>query len=208
MSDESPRTRDWLDRLRAGEADALTSLFEHYRPRLRRMVELRFDARAAARLDPCDVLQEVYLDVARQVEAYLARGSTTFYVWLRGLAWERLVKLHRRHLGAACRAVRFEQPIPAESSARLAHQLLAGGTSPGGGLVREEVRRRVQAALGQLGPDDREVILMREFEGMSNTEVAQALGLTPSGATMRYGRALYRLKERLLAQWPEGESRP
>ena len=49
---------------------------------------------------------------------------------------------------------------------------------------------------------------MRDFEDLSNNEVAQALGISPSGATMRYGRALFRLKEALSAEWPSGESRP
>jgi len=207
-ADESPQTSEWLTRVGAGQEGALAELFDHYRPRLRQMIRLRLDPRVAARLDPSDVLQEVYLDVAGQVRSYLARPSVAFYVWLRGLAWERLVKLHRRHLGAACRAVGREQPLPLESSAALASQLTAAGASPSAALAQEEVRRRVQAALARLGPDDREVILMRDFEDLSNNEVAQALGISASGATMRYGRALFRLKEALSAEWPSGESRP
>jgi RNA polymerase sigma-70 factor (ECF subfamily) len=75
-------------------------------------------------------------------------------------------------------------------------------------MVRDELRRRIQNALARLAPEDREVILMRDFEDMSNNEVAEALGLGPSGVTMRYGRAMYRLKEILVAEWPQGESQP
>ena len=88
----------------------------------------------------------------------------------------------------------------------LARQLLAGGTSPSRALMKKELRRRVQQALEKLQTDDREVILMRHFEEMSNREVAQAIRLTESGATMRYGRALFRLKEILLADPDQWES--
>jgi RNA polymerase sigma-70 factor (ECF subfamily) len=172
------------------------------------MVELRLDSRVAARLDPSDVLQEVYLDMAGQIQGYLRQPKVNFYVWLRGLTWERLLKLQRRHLGAECRAIGRERALPLESSGALVSQLLTPGASPSGALVLEELRHRVQLALAKLDDNDREVILMRDFEGMTNGEVAQTLGLSASGATMRYGRALYRLKEILTADWPAGESKP
>jgi RNA polymerase sigma-70 factor (ECF subfamily) len=208
MTDEAPQVTTLLSRLRQGEAEALAALFEECQPRLRLMLQLRMDPRLATRLGLSDVLQEVYMDAARQVQAYLNNPRVAFYVWLRGLAWERLLKLQRRHLGAACRAVGRERPLPAESSEGLARQLAVRGLSPSQTLVQEELRRRVQAALEQLKPEDQEVILLRDFEDLSNGEVAQALGLSDSAATMRYGRALYRLKEVLTAGLAEGESRP
>jgi RNA polymerase sigma-70 factor (ECF subfamily) len=208
MSTEPAHTTELLNRVRAGDTAAQAELFEAYRLRLRRMVDLRIDGRLAARLDPSDVLQELYLDVAAQMEAYLRQPRVDFYVWLRGLAWERLLKLHRRHLGAKCRAIGREQALPLDSSAALAEQFLARGVSPSEALLKEELRRRVQQALAKLEEEDREVILMRDFEDMTNGEVAQALDLGASGATMRYGRALFRLKEILSADWPAGESKP
>lgn len=208
MIDEAPNTINALDRYRGGDTAALALLFENCRPRLRRMVELRLDARLAARLDPSDVLQEVYLDIAGQIDGYLRAPKVNFYIWLRGLALERLLKLQRRHLGADCRAVGREEVFPLESSAALAKQLLARGPSPGDAVVKAELRRRVQLALAKLDDDDREIILMRDFEGMTNGEVAQTLGLSASGATMRYGRALFRLKEILNSDWPASESKP
>jgi RNA polymerase sigma-70 factor (ECF subfamily) len=208
MSAETPHTSEWLEQVRTGDTAALAELFHSYRPQLRRMVELRMDGRLAARLDPSDVLQEVYLDMAGQVDGYLCQPKVDFHIWLRGLTWERLLKLQRRHLGAECRAIGREQALPLESSGALARQLLAPGTSPSDAVVQEELRRRVQLALAKLEDNDREVIYMRDFEGMTNGEVAQTLGLSASGATMRYGRALFRLKEILTADWPAGESKP
>src|SRR5262249_1591667 len=155
--------------------------------------------RLAARIDASDVLQEAYLDAVRQVQGYLRQPQVSLYVWLRGLAHERLLNLHRQHLQAQCRAAQREMPLPAESSGVLAKPLLAPGLSPSQALLQEELRDRLQKALAALAPKDQEVLLMRHFEGMANGEVAQALGLSPSAATMRYGRALFRLKQLLLA---------
>jgi RNA polymerase sigma-70 factor (ECF subfamily) len=206
--DEPLHTSELLERLRAGDRDALAALFTSYRPRLRQMLRLRMDGRLAARVDPSDVLQDAYLDAVRQIDGYVRRPQVAVYVWLRGLTWERLLNLQRQHLGARCRAIQREVPLPLESSAMLARALLAPGPSPSQALVQEELQCRLQAALACLEPEDHEVILMRHFEEMSNNEVAQALGLSASGATMRYGRALIRLKEILVAARTAGEARP
>jgi RNA polymerase sigma-70 factor (ECF subfamily) len=208
MIDEPFETVSLIQRLHGGSQDALAALFECYRPRLRRMVRLRMDARLSARVDASDVVQEAYLDAARQVESYLHQPRVAFYVWLRGLTWERLLNIQRQHLGARCRAVGRELPLPVKSSVRLAQALLVPGSSPSQALLKKELRHRLRRAIGKLGPEDQEVILMRHYEDMSNGEVAQALGLSASAATMRYGRALFRLKEVLLANLGPEESRP
>ena len=182
-----------------GDPDALGRLLDYYRPRLRRMVSLWLDPRMRARVGASDVVQEVCLDAMKQVESYLEDPRVVFYVWLRGLAQQRLNKLHRGHVTAQCRSTRREEPLPSESSLVLAKRLLAGWTSPSGALSKKQLRLCVQKAMEKLDPSDREVILMRQFEELSNQEVAQALGLSESGATMRHGRALLRLKEILLA---------
>jgi RNA polymerase sigma-70 factor (ECF subfamily) len=170
------------------------------------MVRLRMDPRMTARVDPSDVLQEAYLDAARQIGSYLEQPKVDAYVWLRGLTWERLLNLQRSHLGAQCRTVRREISLPPESSVHLANQLLAQGPSPSQGLVQEELRQLVQQGLSRLETNDREMILMRHFEDLTNREAAQALGLSDSAATMRYGRALFRLKEILVRGWTSGEA--
>jgi len=195
MIDETIQSDSWFVRLREGTPAALDEVFEHFRPRLRRMVELRIDARLSGRLDPSDVLQEAFLEAARRVERYVAEPLAPLYVWLRGLAWDMLVRLQRRHLGAACRSVRRE--LPAHSSVLLGRQAIASST-PSQKLIDEEIRRRVHASLESLDAIDREVLFMRHFEEMGNGEVARALGISDSAASMRYGRALYRLREVLL----------
>jgi RNA polymerase sigma-70 factor (ECF subfamily) len=207
MNSETPETMAWLCALRGGKPAALAELYEHYRPRLRQMVRLRMDPRLAARVDPSDVLQEAFVDAARQVSNYLKDPQVVFYVWLRGLAWKRLLKLQREHLGAQRRAVSREVALPGNSSIRLGQQLLAQGSSPSKAMMQRELQQRVRHAMAGLPPEDREVILLRKFEAMSNIEVAQALGLSEAAASMRYGRAIYRLKEVLTAQESQRDSR-
>jgi RNA polymerase sigma-70 factor (ECF subfamily) len=207
MIDEPFETQLCLRRLRDGHTEALAELFEHYRPRLECMVRLRLDRRLVGRVDPSDVLQEAYLDAADRIRDYLRKPAVTSYIWLRGLTRERLIRLHRRHVGAKCRTVVRERALPEASSIFLARQLLAGGTSPTKALRRKELRGRVQGALDKLAPDDRDIILMRHFEDMSNREVSQALGLSDSAASMRYGRAVFRLKQLLMADLTTGESK-
>jgi RNA polymerase sigma-70 factor (ECF subfamily) len=192
---EEQREKYLLERLRAGESAALGELIELHRQRLERIVRLRFDARLAARISPEDVLQETYLDAARQIHRYLENPRASFYIWIRGLALERLFNLARDNLKARRRAAGLEIRLPEGSSALLGMRLVAAGTSPSQHLSRKELHERVRLAVARLDETDREVILMRHFENLSNGEVAEALGLTDSGATMRYGRALCRLKE-------------
>jgi RNA polymerase sigma-70 factor (ECF subfamily) len=208
MKSESPETVAWLCALHGGKPGVLAELYEHYRPRLRQMVRLRIDRRLAARVDPSDVLQEAFLDAARQVDSYLKDPQVIFYIWLRGLAWKRLLKVQREHLGAQCRTVSREVALPGNSSLRLAKQLMAQGSSPSKAIMERELQQRVRNAMARLEPEDREVILLRKFEAMSNIEVAQALGLSEAAACMRYGRAIYRLKEILTAPGGQSDLRP
>lgn len=206
MSDDRPETHPVLQRLQNGDPGALAALFDEYRDRLRRLIRLRMDARLSPRLDASDVLQEAYLDAVRQVKAYAHQPRVAPYVWLRGVVWERLLNLQRHHLGAQCRAAHREETLPDDPSARLARHLLAGGPTPSQAAALHELRQRVQHALGRLSAEDREMILLRHFEGLGNGEAAQVLGLSDSAAAMRHGRALLRLREVLRAALPAGES--
>lgn len=194
---EPAATRELLRRLQEGDTRPLPELFAHYRPQLSQMLQFRMPTALSSRIDPSDVLQEVYLDATHQIDTYVRYQKVTFYVWLRTLTWQRMAKLQRRHLQAQRRSVTREITLPLESSVDLARQLIAKQPSPSQALMRHELQRRVQRAMAALEDQDREVILMRDFEGMSNHEVAQVLEISDSGATRRYGRAIFRLKQAL-----------
>lgn len=190
---------DLLLRARGGEQQALAELFARYRDRLRRMVRLRLDRRMLGRVDASDVLQDAYLDVARRFGEYAAAPAVPFYLWLRALTGQRLIDLHRRHLGAQMRDAGqevslYRGALPAASSVSLAQHLLAGLTSPTQAAVRAEMQLRLQEAINGLEPIDREVVVLRHFEELSNVEAADVLGIEPAAASKRYIRAIRRLK--------------
>lgn len=198
-------TESLLRRAAQGEEGALAELFDGYRGRLRRMVRLRLDRRLQGRVDPSDVIQDAYLDLSRKLPEYAARPNLPIYLWLRLVVGERLLRVHRQHLGAAMRDADREISInqgvvPRASSASLAAQLLGHFTSASRALVRAEMQHQLQDALDNLDPVDREVIAMRHFEDLSNDEVAAALSLTKGAASKRYVRAMLRLKAQIGSQ--------
>jgi RNA polymerase sigma-70 factor (ECF subfamily) len=189
-------------RARGGDPAALSELFARHRGRLRRMVDLRLDRRLQGRVDASDVVQEAYLDVARRLDEYLRDPKLPLFLWLRLVVGDRLMKLHRDHLGAQMRDAGrevslYRDALPAASSAALAAQLLGKFTSPTEAAVRAERMLRVQEAVNALDPIDREIIALRHFEELSRSEAAQALGIEEAAAAKRYVRALKRLKDAL-----------
>ena len=164
------------------------------------MVRFRLDPRLQGRVDPSDVLQEAYLDLAQKLPGYASKPPMPFFLWLRLVVGERLLRVHRQHLDAAARDAGREisihqGPLPRASSASLAAQLLGRVTSASRAAVRAERQVRLQEILNAMDPIDREILTLRHFEDLSNGETAQVLGLTKTAASNRYVRALSRLKE-------------
>src|SRR5438445_8218723 len=179
MTPAGPDTEELIERLAHGDGTARQQLLARHRERLRRMVAVRLDRRLAARLDPSDVVQEALLDAAQRMSDYLKKRPLPFYPWLRRLAWEHLLKLKQRHLTARKRSANREErqafALPDASALELAQRLVSQGTSPSNGLLRDEVRGRVQAALTRLPEGDREVLVLRYLEKLSMGEVAVVL---------------------------------
>ena len=184
----------------AGDSAALAELFDREKPRLKRMIRLRLDGRLSRRVDPEDVLQDAYLDVLRRFDEYRRQyaDSMPLRLWFRLILGQRLVDLHRQHLGAQARDASLEVSLhrgnwPQASSASLAAQLLGKLTSASRAAIRAEQRLIVQESLNQMNPLDREVLVLRHFEHLTNDEVAVILGLKKTAASQRYVRALQRL---------------
>ena len=191
---------DLTARAAVGDKEAVAELLERYRPRLRRMVALRLDPRLQNRVDASDVIQEGFIDAFRRLDEFASDPSVPFYIWLRFLVGQRVQEQHRRHLGTAGRDVGREVSIyrgamPGASTGALAARLLGNLTSPSQAAVRAERKLRLQEALNSMDPLDREVLVLRHYEQMTNGDAAAALGLDKSAASKRYTRALVRLKE-------------
>ena len=207
MSDSS-ETRRVLQRAVAGDQAGWGELLARHRDRLKRMVALRLDRRLQGRIDPSDVIQESYLEAAARLAEYLRNPSMPFFLWLRFLTGQKLLELHRHHLGTQMRDAErdislYRGTLPATSSAALAAQLLGHATRPSEAAMRAEMKIRLQEALNGMDPLDREVLALRHFEQLSNAETAKVLGLQESAASKRYVRALRRLKE-ILMNMPGG----
>src|SRR5258707_15268065 len=169
MSNNSAETARLLEQARDGDRAAVNELFARHRARLQRMVELRLDRRLQARIDASDVIQEAYLDAVTRLEEYLREPSYPLFLWLRLIVGERLLKLHRHHLGTQMRDAGLEVSIyrgalPAASSSALAAQLLGKQTSPTQAAVRAERLLRLQEAINTLDVMGREVLSRRHFE--------------------------------------------
>ena len=203
MIDENEREDDdLLRRVESGDEKALIELFSRHRERLRQMIRLRLDRRLRGRLDSSDVLQEAYLEIAQRAREYLAQPTVPPYLWLRYLTGQKLLELHRHHLGVRMRDAAVELSLrhrvtPQATSVSLAEMLLGRLTSPTLAARRAEMQIRLQEVINAMDPLDREVLALRHFEELSNGEVAQVLGLSKTAASNRYIRALGRLKEML-----------
>jgi RNA polymerase sigma-70 factor, ECF subfamily len=202
MTHESNESTELCRRIECGDEAALLELFARHRDRLKRMVKLRLDRRLQGRLDASDVLQEAYIDVARRAREYVESRSMPPFLWLRWITGQRLLSLHRKHLGSKARDVGMEVSLrhgtlPQATSVSLAAMLLGRLTSPTRALMRAELQLRIQDVLNAMDAIDREVLTLRHFEELNNTETAQVLGISRTAASNRYIRALKRLKDTL-----------
>ena len=200
-----------LDDARAGKPGAVDDLLGEFREPLRRVIDMRLDPAVARRVDASDIVQDVLIEANQRLTEYLKSPAMPFHLWLRHLAQDRIIDTHRRHRLAQRRSVDREQPIarPAwadESSIGLVAQLIDTERTPTSEAIQHELQKRLAGAIDQLSDDDREIVLMRHHEGLSNQEVAAALSLTEAAASMRYLRALRRLRTVLVPDGSEAEN--
>jgi RNA polymerase sigma-70 factor (ECF subfamily) len=200
MWPDSSETQELLIRAQGGEPAAVNQLMERHRQSLRQMVQLRMDRVLSQRIDASDIVQDVLLEASQRLEDYIKDARMPFHLWLRQLAKDQLIDTHRRHRVAQRRSLDREQSLVQHSNADhssldLAAQLRDQELTPAAAALRKEFQQRFYQALEQLEEDDRELILMRHVEQLSNSDVAQALGLSQPAAGMRHLRALRRLRE-------------
>jgi RNA polymerase sigma-70 factor (ECF subfamily) len=200
LSDASESRADaLLDRARRGDSEAGAALLDLHRARLRRMIAVRMDRRLSSRFDPSDVVQETLAVALKQLPEYLRNEPLPFYPWLRQIAWNRLVDLHRKHLKSASRSVGREQdagwPLADRSERLLAKQLAGMTAAPGARMLQEELRNRVLAAMRALPDGLREVLVLRHLEELSVAEVAATLNISEGTVKSRHFRALAKLRE-------------
>ncbi|MDG2015022.1 MAG: sigma-70 family RNA polymerase sigma factor [Pirellulaceae bacterium] len=200
MWPEQEKTEALLEQARQGDEDAINSLIDRHRNALRHLVRMRLDRKIQRRVDVSDVVQDVLIEANRRLKTYLENPVMPFHLWVRHIARDRIIDAHRRHRGSAKRSVDKEQPmvIPGgfdQSSIILAAQLVDREKTPAATIMEKELAKRVEEAITDLDDLDAEVIVMRHYEQLTNQEIAQALDLTEPAASMRYLRAVRRLRD-------------
>lgn len=197
---ETPQDlNELLVRLREDGEQVLAEEFSRHRARLWRMVSFRLDTRLRGRVDPEDILQEAFLDAVQRIGHFLANPQTSLFIWLRLIVMQTMQNVYRRHLSTQKRDAsreaskardEFGDSTAASITAFLAGQL----TSPSQAAMKQEQMAQLDKALVRLSELDQEVLALRHFEELSNSETAEALGIDPKAASVRYFRALRRLK--------------
>jgi len=187
-----------------GDRSALARLFDHYRERLWRIVQFRMDRRLIGRVDADDVLQEAYLDAEKRIVHFLYDSPDSFFIWLRLIVNQTLIDVHRRHLETQSRDANRERSLssgwsPESTSFSLSQHLLGEMTTPSQLALKAELAEQLNLALEGMNHLDQEVLAMRHFEELSNSETARALGISEQAASLRYVRAIGRLRKILEA---------
>lgn len=179
--------------------EAVSAMFEQHRDKLRRMVGFRLDRRIQQRVDASDVLQEAFLEALNRLPEFLDNPQVSLFVWLRFLTHQKMLQIQQRHLGVQARDPRRElclqKPLHHATSAAIVSQLIGRDDSPARAAVKAEMRHQLEQALSELDELDQEVLALRHFEQLRNSETAEILGLTEQAASKRYFRALGRLKK-------------
>jgi RNA polymerase sigma-70 factor (ECF subfamily) len=197
---DSEETVRLLGQLAERRGEVFPELFERHRRLLEGVIRKRLDARLLARADSSDVLQETQLEAYSRIDDYLDRRPMPFRLWLLKNAYEQIRRVERQHLEAAKRTVDRQLPLPEKSTLRLA----VSGDTPSSPAQRSEVAARVRTALAKLSEQDRELVMLRNFEDLSNNDVAILFEISPDAARKRYRRALLRLQD-LLGGTKEGQ---
>jgi len=206
VEDRTDPSEDLARRLKCGDREALAALFSEHRERLWRMIHFRMDRRLLGRVDADDVLQDAFLAAADRLPHYRDESSYSPFVWLRMVVLQTLTDMHRHHLGAQMRDVDREVDLrcghyPLSTTASLAALLVGNLTSPSQAAARAEILDQVERVIAAMDPLDREVLALRHFEELGNSEVAEVLGIQQKAASIRYVRALKRLRG-ILSQMP------
>ena len=185
----------------------LGSLFEQHRSRLLAMVQRRMDPALAVRVDAEDILAEAFLVARGRWGWFREQSDISAYTWLYRLALDCLIGAWRRETRLG-RDLRRAMPWPEASSIQLGLGLVSPETSPSRTAGREEMRQKVRQMVDLLEESDREILWMRHTDQLTHPEAAQVLGIETSAATLRYLRALERLKNLWAQIDPDGRYCP
>ena len=198
MNDQTTRAR-----LESAQQE-LVAEFSKHRETLWRVIYGRLDHRLCGRIDPDDVLQEAYVDAFNRLPQFIEqRESWSLLVWVRVILKQTLINVHRRHFSAkkrdASKEVGAQNGDGADVQRPMAEKCVGRMSTPSQVAIRKESVAELETALDQMKPNDRQILIMRHFDELSNKESASRLGITEKAASIRYIRAIERLKKEMEA---------
>ncbi len=210
MWPEKLQTKQLIAQAKEGDASAVNQLMDRHRNSLRQLVRMRLDNKIQKRIDVSDVVQDVLVEANRRLERYMDNPIMPFHLWLRQIAKDRIIDAHRRHRVSAKRSVDREQQMVAprgydQSSIQLAALLGDSRLTPAAAALQKEMAKKVEEAISKLDEKDCEIIVMRHYEHLTNQEIGQLLELSEPAASMRYLRAIRRLKQVLSENGQQGD---
>lgn len=185
---------------KAGDSAALGRLLERYRNYVGLLVRLQVGRRLKSKVDVEDLLQEIWLEIHRKITLFRGGSEREFLTWARRLIGSILANQMRHYLGTKRRDLRLERALADDldhSSRALNQSLVAAQSSPSQQAVRREQAVLLSDALQSLPDDYREVIILRQLEGLSFPDVARRMGRTEDSVKNVWLRALARLRHML-----------
>lgn len=202
-SDSTSDCNHLLETARKGNPDAIGRLLETYRPYLTLLARIQVGRRLQGKVDATDLVQDVFLEAHRQFGNFRGDTSETFSAWLRKILAGQLIALVRRYCHSQSRDVTLERSLELEldsSSDHLWRGLKSRESTPSGAASRREDVLRLADALERLAPDYREVIVLRQIEGMPFAEIARHLARTEDSVQKLWVRGLAALRRMLEAE--------
>ena len=198
MNNSTPNLSRLLAELRDGDAAARATILARYRSWLQLLARMQIDGRFQGKFDASDIVQQTLMEACRDLPQFRGGSEAELLAWLRQILAHILGHEFRRYAGTQqrdlAREVSLEQSL-VQSSRRLGDLLAASGTSPSQQAVRHEQEIMLAEILSRLPDDHREVLILRNLEGLSHEEVAQRMGRGVGAVRMLWVRALMRVRK-------------
>lgn len=191
MAATETRTAVLLQRFHEGELDALSTLLARHLPWIREEVHRQLGPALRRKAETEDFVQDAALNVLRYAPRFVIHDDQHFRALLARIVLN-VVKDRNKWFTARRRRMAAERPLPPDSVMDLSH---ARGASPTPSHAASTAEREAFIRLGieLLGEEDREVIVLREWDRKAFGEIASELGIASDAARMRYARAVRRL---------------
>jgi len=193
----------FLSDARGGSKEALGSLLELYRNYLHLLARTQIDLHLKKQVHPSDLVQDTFLEAYRDFGQFRGKTPAEFRAWLRRILVHNIARLVEKHVKAQKRDLRREASLQSRieslerSSASFEAALLSPWNSPAVKEEKQELATILADHLAQLPENYREVIVLRNFEGLPFKEVAERMELTSGAVRILWLRALDRLKQAL-----------